>query len=307
TDCLQALNSSSYDYIGWSVSSYFHGRVLDRNQRHQSKEVKIELSFHLCIVWTIICITLIKGFHNTGKVLVISAIIPIVLYSLVVLRFMEQWGDGVSDIFQTTGQPFLLDSMSWLMASREAFIVWVAFSAIALNIQSHNRSSHNIIKQILVLFFLVTIILVMSACFFAACMRTLKSKGLTYIPSSYEEITSINFLRETSDTNSPVTANDVKIISASNLFLGENLVSFSELTSHLSHYQVMRFATEVFPAALSIEGSRNISSIWAVFFYLSAIMFTLGHLIVIWGSVTDSIISIMPTFFKLWRPILTFV
>ena len=157
----------------------------------------------------------------------------------------------------------------------------------------------------MVLFFLVTIILILSACFFASCMRTLKSKGLIYIPSSYEEISSINFLHD-SDSNQ-MTTNDVKIISATNLFLGENLVTFPDITSQLSHYQVMRFATEVFPAALSIEGSQSISSIWAVFFYLSAIIFSLGHLIVVWGSVTDSIVSILPTFFKLWRPILTFV
>ena len=157
----------------------------------------------------------------------------------------------------------------------------------------------------MILFFLVTIILVLSACFFASCIRTLKTKGLLYIPSSYEEISSINFLRE-SDHN-PLTTSDVKIISATNLFLGENLVTFTDISSQLSHYQVMRFATEVFPAALSVEGSRNISSLWAVFFYLSAIIFSLGHLIVVWGSVTDSIVSILPTFFKLWRPILTFV
>ena len=157
----------------------------------------------------------------------------------------------------------------------------------------------------MVLFVLVTLILVLSACFFASCMRTLKTKGLLYVPSSYEEISSINFLRD-NDHNS-VATNEVKIISATNLFLGENLVTFSDVTSQLSHYQVMRFATEVFPAALSIEGARNISSIWAVFFYLSAIIFSLGHLIVVWGSVTDSIVSILPTFFKLWRPILTFI
>ncbi len=158
-------------------------------------------------------------------------------------------------------------------------------------------------KQILVLFFLVTTILILSSCFFASCMKTLKSKGLTYFPSSYEEISSINFLRDSGLSSS----SDSKIISASNLFLGENLVTYSEITSYLSHYQVMRFATEVFPAALAIEGSRNIGSIWAVLFYLSAIIFSQGHLIVVWGSVTDAIVAIMPTFFKLWRPLLTFI
>ncbi len=73
--------------------------------------MKIELSFHLCIIWTIVCITLAKGLHASGKLLFVTAIIPIVLYCLVVLRFVEQWGDGVNDIFQATGQPFLLDSM----------------------------------------------------------------------------------------------------------------------------------------------------------------------------------------------------
>jgi len=157
-------------------------------------------------------------------------------------------------------------------------------------------------RHILVLFFLVTTILILSSCLFASCMKTLKSKGLTYLPSSYEEISSINFLKD-----SGLNPSDVKIVAASNLFLGENLVAYSDITSYLSHYQVMRFATEVFPAALSVEGSRSIGSIWAVFFYLSAIIFSLGHLIVIWGSVTDSIIAIMPTFFKLWRPLLTFI
>lgn len=65
----------------------------------------------MCIVWTIICISLIKGFYASGKLLFVSAIVPLILYCLVVLRFVEQWGDGVNDIFKTTGQPFLLDSM----------------------------------------------------------------------------------------------------------------------------------------------------------------------------------------------------
>jgi hypothetical protein len=86
--------------------------VLDKNQRQQnSKEIKIELSFHLFIVWILICLSLGRGLHACGKLLFVAAIVPIVLYCMVVLRFVEEWGDGVNTIFQSTGQPFLLDSM----------------------------------------------------------------------------------------------------------------------------------------------------------------------------------------------------
>lgn len=134
-------------------------------------------------------------------------------------------------------------------------------------------------------------------------MRTLKNNGLIYIPSSYEEVLSMTFLRDVG-TN---VRGDIKLVSASNLLLGENLVSYMDMTSSLSHYQVMRFVTEIFPASVAIEGTRNVGTIWSVFFYFAAIVFSFGHLIVIWGTVIDSIISIMPRLFKLWRPLVTFI
>jgi hypothetical protein len=192
---------------------------------------------------------------------------------------------------------------SWLIAARESYIIWVAFSAIALNIHSHNRSSHNIMRQILVLFVLVFTLLVLSSCFLASCIKTLKNKGLIYFPSSYEELAANTFVRSVG----PKPKSELRIVSASNLILGENLVTYSEITSSLSHYQVMRFATEIFPASVAIEGSRNVGAIWSILFYLAAIIFSLGHLIVVWGTVIDSLVAISPYLFKLCRPLIAFI
>lgn len=103
----------------------------------------------------------------------------------------------------------------------------------------------------------------------------------------------------------PIT--EYKIVSGSNLIMGENIFSVIDFHSRESRYQVMRFATEVFPAVLAIEGPQSISSFWATCFYLSAILLNFGFLVVVWGSVVDSIIAINHKVFKLWKSIITFI
>lgn len=103
-----------------------------------------------------------------------------------------------------------------------------------------------------------------------------------------------------------ITVSDFKIVSGSNLFLGENLISVKTFDRE-SHYGIMRFATEIYPAALAIEGPNRISSFWAMAFYLSAILLNLGSLIVIWGTVIDAIVAIDLKRLKMWKPTIAFI
>lgn len=67
-------------------------------------------------------------------------------------------------------------------------------------------------------------------------------------------------------------------ISVTSLLLGVGIIPKDSLV-YQSGYQVLRLATETFPAALAVEGVRNISSFWSICFYTSMILFGFGQLV----------------------------
>lgn len=105
---------------------------------------------------------------------------------------------------------------------------------------------------------------------------------------------------------SNVKASDFTIVSGSNLLIGENLVS-SKIFDRESHYGIVRFATEIFPAVLASEGPHKISAFWPMIFYLTAILFNLTSLVIVVGSVIDALINLQGPQFKVWRPTITFI
>lgn len=77
--CQKALNASSADYYGWSVPSYFHGRVLGRRpEEYQFGELKFEIAFNLCLVWLIVFICLSRGPKTLGKVVYIIGTLSLI-------------------------------------------------------------------------------------------------------------------------------------------------------------------------------------------------------------------------------------
>ncbi|KAI1287031.1 Sodium-dependent proline transporter [Halotydeus destructor] len=333
-NCIKALNVSSYEYVGWSVSSYLHGKILSKHSVHtQDGAMKLDTVFNLVIVWTIVFLSLYKGLHGAGRQLVVFGALPVAVYLMVSFRFIESFGRGIDKLFEATEKPFLLDGTSWLLAARETFIVWIAFGAAALSVCSHNKASHNLLRQAVGIFALVIVVLFLSSCCFASAMEVLVRRGLIFSASSFgkyhlfannvvtgrgfvERLNKIpRFSEKENDTSfvkdkrllSPtITADDFSIITGANLFLGENLISVKTFDRE-SHYAILRFATEIYPAALAVEGPNRISSFWSMSFYLSAIMLNLGFLIVLVGTLVDAIVSIDLKRLKAWKSTIAFV
>ena len=100
-------------------------------------------------------------------------------------------------------------------------------------------------------------------------------------------------------------AADLMITTGTNLFLGANLIT-AKAFDRESHYAIMRFATEIYPAALAIEAPTRISSFWAMTFYLAAILLNVGFVVVLWGTVIDAVIALDRKRLKQWRTTIGF-
>ncbi|XP_071041209.1 sodium-dependent transporter bedraggled isoform X2 [Parasteatoda tepidariorum] len=184
--CLRALNTSSADFYGWSVSSYFHGRVLGRKAgEYQIGELKFEVAFNLCLVWIIIFICLSRGSKTFGKVVYVFGLLPIALLLMVTLRMGQQWGDGITDLLSLRWRGVLLDPSAWWLAAREAFITWGLFGTVALHICSHNKATTNVTKQLIAVVVTAIVVLISASFLFACAGNVLLKRNLSLAFSSY--------------------------------------------------------------------------------------------------------------------------
>ncbi|XP_076373009.1 sodium-dependent transporter bedraggled-like [Tachypleus tridentatus] len=300
--CLESQNKSSKDFIGWSVSSYFHGNVLDRNSSNrQLGDLRFEIAFNLAVVWLLVFLALSRGNRLYGKLVYAFVLIPVSLLFLVAVRIMERWGMGIASIFDAPWKEVLADSSSWLLAAREVFLTWVLYGALCLQMCSHNKFTSNVIKNVLAVGVGVTFTLIFVSLFFASAMQAMKENNLTLVPSSYENPETVKFVQPLSKFSS-----DIMNITPVNLVIGECLYStFPQTTS--SGYQVLRFATEIFPATLALSGVTTISSFWSICFFMMMIVLGLAQQIALWNVVVESVIAMKPKLFAGWQTIITFI
>nr|XP_042897139.1 sodium-dependent transporter bedraggled isoform X2 [Parasteatoda tepidariorum] len=297
--CLRALNTSSADFYGWSVSSYFHGRVLGRKAgEYQIGELKFEVAFNLCLVWIIIFICLSRGSKTFGKVVYVFGLLPIALLLMVTLRMGQQWGDGITDLLSLRWRGVLLDPSAWWLAAREAFITWGLFGTVALHICSHNKATTNVTKQLIAVVVTAIVVLISASFLFACAGNVLLKRNLSLAFSSYEEENSVKVLNP--------GIRRLSNVSVTSLLLGISTIP-SDSHTYQSGYQVLRLATEAFPAALAVEGVRSISSFWSICFYTSMILFGFGQQVVMWYCVVESIVAVNYKVLKNWHTTLTFI
>lgn len=126
----------------------------------------------------------------------------------------------------------------------------------------------------------------------------------TFLFSYPEKYSLVNFVRDGSKTGSSEPAH---LQTASNLLLGENLLDSTDAKSFESNYQVLRWATEIMPIALAIKGPKEISSFWAMTFYLSGVLMNLASHLVLWGSFIDSVIALAPNSLRQTKSTVVFI
>lgn len=297
-------NSSSPEFLGWTTASYFHGRVLDRRAAPQASgigDLKFELAFNLGVVWLLVFIALSRGLKSFGKILAILGILSMCLLVFITIRMTEQWGGGITELFRADWKGVLSDTNSWVVAAREVFITWGLFGALALHVNSRNKFSSNITRNMICVTVLVCTVLVLVAMLFASVAHLLRTHGMILVSSSFEEESTVRFLQSVNGSWPPMDQSVPVNLLAGVLLQGPRKHNL------LSGYQVARFAVEVFPAALSAEGGRSISPFWPICFFVMLASLGLGHLICIWNCIVDAVVYIRPKFFTKWRTIVTFI
>uniref|UniRef100_A0A131YVJ2 Sodium/chloride dependent transporter n=1 Tax=Rhipicephalus appendiculatus TaxID=34631 RepID=A0A131YVJ2_RHIAP len=297
-------NSSSPEFLGWTTASYFHGRVLDRRAVPQTSgigDLKFELAFNLGIIWLLVFIALSRGLKSFGKILAILGILSLCLLVFITIRMTEQWGGGITELFKADWKGVLSDTNSWVVAAREVFITWGLFGALALHVNSRNKFSSNITRNMICVTVLVCTVLVLVAMLFASVAHLLRTHGMILVSSSFEEESTVRFLQSVNGSWPPLDQSVPVNLLAGVLLQGPRKHNL------LSGYQVARFAVEVFPAALSAEGGRSISPFWPICFFVMLASLGLGQQICIWNCIVDAVVYIRPKFFTKWKTIVTFI
>lgn len=297
-------NSSSPEFLGWTTASYFHGRVLDRRAVPQASgigDLKFELAFNLGIIWLLVFIALSRGLKSFGKILAILGILSLCLLVFITIRMTEQWGGGITELFKADWKGVLSDTNSWVVAAREVFITWGLFGALALHVNSRNKFSSNITRNMICVTVLVCTVLVLVAMLFASVAHLLRTHGMILVSSSFEEESTVRFLQSVNGSWPPLDQSVPVNLLAGVLLQGPRKHNL------LSGYQVARFAVEVFPAALSAEGGRSISPFWPICFFVMLASLGLGQQICIWNCIVDAVVYIRPKFFTKWKTIVTFI
>uniref|UniRef100_T1IY39 Transporter n=1 Tax=Strigamia maritima TaxID=126957 RepID=T1IY39_STRMM len=294
-----------------TVPEYFHGRVLQRSNLHPVPstfgELKFENVFNLAVVWMLIFICLSKGLKSYGKVVFVFAFFPLIGILLVSVELLRQAENGTEYIMNMNTMMWesFTSGASWIAAAREVFFTWGIHGAVIMQITSHNRFKHNIIRDstvvILVTFSTLLVVGFLSCACFAIIFKH-EGGSINFLASSFETERNLLFLAPNPDPKIPL-----QLHWSNNLLLGEEMMTSHMDSIHESNYQVFRLVTELFPAAVANLGANRISPFWSVLFYLTLITFALAQQLAIWRCAIEGIIAIKPKVLRSWETTITFI
>lgn len=287
-------NQSVIQTLSVTVPYYLNTFVLKRN-RSSENFLELEPSINLAIIWVLIFICLCYGLRSYGKLIYFLSLVPLILLSLILLKFLQEGSPGICKIFQVSWTKSLTDVWSWILAAREVVLTWILYSNAILQICSFNKTTVSVTRNFFIIVFLVIYSLLVSSFAFSCVFEILHKQNISYIHSSYENISSIRILNKTFNTPEVV-----------GLLIGDFSVTSKLSYGKVSGYQPIRLLTELFPSVLSIEGPLNISQFWAICFYFAIILFALGQHISIWWCVVISVITINSKLLKAWEILITF-
>ncbi|KAH1022786.1 sodium-dependent transporter bedraggled isoform X2 [Dendroctonus ponderosae] len=295
-----------------TVPDYFSGVVLQRYHLPNGVAygtIKFQSAFNLAVVWTVIFVSLSKGLRSYGKVIYVFTLLPVFgtfVLCAKILGLMPP--EFVNIIFpETSWGEFFLNSRSWLAAAQETFLTWGLLGAAIMQIASHNKHKHLLQRDSSLIAVITISVLLLMAFLANTCVQILRSYGYSYYPSSFERITSYQFLRQAKDSLPATISNTpVRYMRHNSFILGEQVIRPGADGAHESGYQVLRLATEILPATFAVMGADQVSPFWAVLTYFILIMFGIAQQLAIWHCVITGIMAIKPKVLKKWDSTITF-
>ncbi|KAL1492258.1 hypothetical protein ABEB36_012734 [Hypothenemus hampei] len=295
-----------------TVPDYFSGIVLQRYHLPNGMaygSIKFQSAFNLAVVWMIIFVSLSKGLRSYGKVIYVFTLVPVFgtfVLCAKILGLMPP--EFVNIIFpETSWGEFFLNSRSWLSAGQETFLTWGLLGAAVMQIASHNKHKHLLQRDSSLVAVMTISVLLLVAFLANTCVQILKSYGYAYYPSSFERISSYQFLRNVKDPLPPTFSNTpIRYMRHNSFILGEKVVKPGTDIAIESGYQVLRLATEILPATFAVMGADQLSPFWAVLTYFIFIMFGIAQQLAIWHCVITGIMAIKGKVLKKWESTITF-
>ncbi|KAL0275503.1 UNVERIFIED_CONTAM: hypothetical protein PYX00_003332 [Menopon gallinae] len=296
------------DRLEDTVPDYLNGVVL---QRHASTSpdnefghLKFQLTFNLAVIWMIVFVSLSKGLRSYGKVVYVFSLVP-VLGILVMSSKLLSLTPLHRGLFpQTDWSEFFLNAKSWISAATEVTLTWNLLGAATMQVTSHNKVRKKLWRDVAAISLLTVMVLILAAFLGNTCHQILSSRGYTYIPSSFERMSSYSFLRRTGSNLPPSYTIPVRHMPHASLVAGDRVGRPGSVQE--SGYQVIRLATELVPATLALLGSDYLSPFWAVLFYFTLILFGVAQQLAIWHCVITGIMAINAPSLKSWETTITF-
>ncbi|KAK4883080.1 hypothetical protein RN001_006399 [Aquatica leii] len=310
-DVKEHTNSTNYK-LSETVPDYFNGVVL---QRHNLKSgsysgtIKFQLAFNLAVVWMIVFVSLSKGLRSYGKVVYVFSVLPVFGIFVVCAKVLSLIpSDTVYAVFpETSWGEFFLNSRSWLAASQEVILTWGLLGAAIMQIASHNKHKNLLQRDSSLIAILTFAILLMTAFLANTCVQILRSNGYSYLPSSFEKISSYTFLQTSQQYLPPgYTTVPVRYMAHHSFLVGERVNKPGVDSTQESGYQALRLATELVPATFAVMGAEEIYPFWAVLFYFILILFGIAQQLAIWHCVITGIMAIRAKLLKSWETTITF-
>jgi len=298
------------------IPDYFAATVLQRSSPEYPQpafgNLKFQVAFNLVVIWMIVFICLSKGLRSYGKVVYVFGTLPIIgfvvfackILALFPLVSFQSW------LYNQDWSLFIYNKNAWVCAAKECFLTWSFFGGSLLQLASHNKFSHNLRRDTILLAIITLAFLTVSGVLGVAVHTLLEGSGeYSYVPSSFETDRSYSFLKNRQSSGFP--SNCLKSQRSEewehvSFLAGVRVIPKCRDTDRESGYQVHRLGTELIPAYFSTIPPTVLSPFWVVLFYFTLIMLGIAQALALFHSVIQGMIAIKPSGLKSWEGSITF-
>ncbi|KAK6637039.1 hypothetical protein RUM43_010713 [Polyplax serrata] len=253
---------------------------------------------------TIPTIRIFHGLRSYGKVVYVFSVLPVFGVLIISSKLLGLTSINRGLFPQTEWSEFFLNAKSWISAGTEVMLTWNLLGVAIMQVTSHNRSSRKLWRDVAAIILLTLVVLILAAFLGNLCHQLISIKGYSYVPSSFERVSTYSFLQPTGGLHVYSYGMPVRHLSHASLMAGERVGKPEAL--HESGYQVLRLATELVPATLAILDGNYLSPFWAVLFYFTLILFGIAQQLAIWHCVITGIMAINAPVLKSWETTITF-
>lgn len=323
--CEEHLFNGSVAPLEQTIPDYFSGVALKRASplypqgSHYSGDMRFQTLFHIIVIWMALFIGLSTGLKSYGKVCVLFGLAPVagfLVFSTKIIGLMP-WESFQHWFYASNWEGFTTNGQSWICAARECFFTWCFLGGVMIQLGSHNKFRHQLIRDTTLIVIVTLGVLMLAGSLGVALGHIISHSGYKYGVSSFETYHTYGFLKKMPSRHARLL-NNLPTPAAYKRARAENTAHISFLAGirilepgrdqdKYSGYQVMRLSTELVPSVAAILGPRLLSPLWVALFYFSMILFGLAQQLAVCHTVVSGLLAVRPEHFLEFESALTFI